>query len=120
MRAQTNLRCAVVAPPPMVRRRKPSWRRVSLRFSVFSAPLRRLSILTLLNLVMLLAPVAAQRDPEVDVRARLFAEVGAGVAAIKSRTVAVGQTSRSAPVADEARAAARPSDTAKPQAAAAS
>lgn len=32
-------------------------------------------------------PAAAQRDPEVDVRARLFAEVTAGVAGLKSRVV---------------------------------
>ncbi|MGH6690535.1 MAG: hypothetical protein ACRD5G_14490 [Candidatus Acidiferrales bacterium] len=70
--------------------------------------------------MLLGSPAAAQRDPEVDVRARLFAEVGAGVAAIKSRTVPVGQTSRSAPIPDQARAAAPTTDSAKPQASAAS
>jgi hypothetical protein len=35
----------------------------------------------------LAVPAAAQRDPEVDVRARLFAEVTAGVAGLKSRVV---------------------------------
>jgi hypothetical protein len=35
----------------------------------------------------LASPAAAQRDPEVDVRARLFPEVTAGVAGLKSRVV---------------------------------
>ncbi len=37
-------------------------------------------------------PAAAQRDPEVDVRARLFPEVTAGVAGLKSRTVGEGES----------------------------
>lgn len=40
-------------------------------------------------LLGLTSPAAAQRDPEVDVRARLFPEVTAGVAGIKSRVVDV-------------------------------
>jgi hypothetical protein len=44
-------------------------------------------------LLALAVPAAAQRDPEVDVRARLFAEVTAGVAGIKSRVVGVAASS---------------------------
>jgi hypothetical protein len=40
-------------------------------------------------LISLGLPAAAQRDPEVDVRVRLFAEVTAGVAGLKSRVVDV-------------------------------
>jgi len=58
----------------------------SLRSSGSSVPLWCPLILTLL-LLGLASPSPAQRDPEVDVRARLFAEVSAGVAGIKSRVV---------------------------------
>ncbi len=71
---------------------------VPLRPSVFSVyperrgaarrvPLRHLLICTALLAVAV--PAAAQRDPEVDVRARLLAEVPAGVAGLKSRVVDV-------------------------------
>lgn len=48
-------------------------------------------LLAFLVLQVLAQPAAAQRDPEVDVRARLFAEVTAGVAGLKSRTVGQGE-----------------------------
>lgn len=60
----------------------------SLRVSGDAAPLRHL--LTFAVLLALALPAAAQRDPEVDVRVRLFAEVTAGVAGLKSRTVGDG------------------------------
>lgn len=99
MRTRRIPRKNVVAPP--------SWRRVSLRCSVFSAPPRRLLAFATLALVFA-SPAVAQRDPEVDVRARLFAEVGAGVAAIKSRAIGEGK-----PTGGEGKATGAPGEKAE-------